>query len=104
MPLTTEQRDALMNELKTFGANLNLTADQKEKLHGFMSEASEKIHEYKQQNPNATPVDMMKKVAENRTALRGRLVNFLTPEQLTKWDSEVAKAKEFLGQKLTAPA
>jgi hypothetical protein len=26
-----------------------------------------------------------------------RVVKFLTPEQLTKWDAEVAKAKTFLG-------
>jgi hypothetical protein len=41
-------------------------------------------------------------VAENRTAIRERIVSFLTPEQLAKWDAEVAKAKEFLGQKIAA--
>jgi len=41
-------------------------------------------------------------VAKNRTAIRQRWENFLTAEQLTKWDSEMAKAKEFLGQKLAA--
>jgi hypothetical protein len=30
------------------------------------------------------------------------LVSFLTPEQLTKWDAEATKAKEFLSQKLAA--
>jgi hypothetical protein len=104
MPLTPEQREAITNELKTFGASLNLSEDQKHKLHGFLTEASEKIHEYKQQNPNATPVDVVKKVAENRAVLRERLVNFLTPEQLTKWDAEMSKAKAFLGQKLAAAA
>ena len=104
MPLSPEQRDALANELKTFGASLNLSEDQKQKLHGFMTEASEKIHEYKQQNPNASPLDMVKKVSENRAALRERLVNFLSPEQLTKWDAEMAKAKMFLGQKLATAA
>jgi hypothetical protein len=104
MPLTSEQREAVANELKKFGASLNLSDEQKQKLHNFMTEASEKIHEYKQQNPNASAQDLIKKVAENRTALRERLVNFLTPEQLTKWDAEVGKAKEFLGQKLAAVA
>jgi hypothetical protein len=33
--------------------------------------------------------------------IRQRVVKFLSPEQLSKWDSEIAKAKEFLGQKLT---
>ena len=31
-----------------------------------------------------------------------RLKNFLSPERLTKWDAEVGKAKEFLGQKVAA--
>ena len=102
MPLTAEQRDAVASELKRFGADLNLSEEQKQKLHSFMTEASEKIQEYKQQNPNASMEDLIKKVADNRAALRQRLVNFLTPEQLTKWDAGVAKAKEFLGQKLAA--
>ncbi|HXZ81535.1 MAG TPA: hypothetical protein VEG30_16530 [Terriglobales bacterium] len=102
MPLTPEQRDAVASELKRFGGELNLSEDQKQKLHTFMAEASEKLHDYKQQNPNASREDLIKKVSENRAAIRQRLVNFLTPEQLTKWDAEVAKAKEFLGQKLAA--
>ena len=102
MPLSTEQRDAVANELKRFGADLNLSEDQKQKLQGFMTEASEKLQEYRQQNPNASKEDVIKKVADNRATIRQRLVNFLTPEQLTKWDAEAAKAKEFLGQRLAA--
>lgn len=102
MHLTTEQRDALANELRTFGVSLNLSEDQKQKRHDFMTEAVEKIHEYKQQNPNASAQDLVRKIAENRAVLRERLVNFLTPEQLVKWDAEMAKAKMFLGQRLAA--
>jgi periplasmic protein CpxP/Spy len=102
MPFTNEQRDAVASELKRIGGELNLSDDQKQKLHGFMTEASEKVQEYKQQNPNATQDDLIKKLAENRAAIRQRIVNFLTPEQLTKWDTEVAKAKEFLGHKVAA--
>jgi Spy/CpxP family protein refolding chaperone len=102
MPLTREQLDAVVGELKQIGADLNLTDEQKQKLQAFMTEASEKVQEYKQQNPSATREDMAKKVLDNRAALRQRLVNFLTPEQLAKWDTEVAKAKEFLGHKIAA--
>ena len=102
MPLTSEQRDAVVAELKRIGASLNLSDDQKQKLQAFMTEASERMQEYRQQNPNATHQDLIKKVTDNRAALRQRVVNFLTPDQLTKWDSEVANAKEFLGQKLAA--
>jgi periplasmic protein CpxP/Spy len=100
--MSPEQRDAITSELKRLGANLNLSEEQKQKLQGFMSEASEKLQAYKQQNPNASKEELIKKVADNRATLRQRLVNFLTPEQLTKWDAEIGKAKEFLGQKLAA--
>lgn len=102
MPLTPEERDAIVAELKRIGATLNLSDEQKQKLQAFMTEASQKVQEYKQQNPNATEQDLIKKVQDNRAALRQRVENFLTPEQLSKWDTEVGKAKEFLGQKLAA--
>ena len=102
MSLTSEQRDTIATELKSLVSSLNLSDDQKQRLQGFMTEASEKVQEYKQQNPNASREDLLKKVAENRTAIRQRLVNFLTPDQLSKWDAEISRAKEFLGQKLAA--
>jgi len=102
MPLTPEERDAVVAELKKIGASLNLSDEQKQKLQAFMTEASQKVQEYKQQNPNATEQDLIRRVQDNRAALRQRVENFLTPEQLSKWDTEVAKAKEFLGQKLAA--
>jgi hypothetical protein len=102
MPLTQEQRNMVVDELKRFATDLSLSEDQKQKVQDFLSEASEKLHEYKQQNPNASREDLIRKVADNRATIRQRLVSFLTPEQLTKWDAEAAKAKEFLGQKLAA--
>ena len=84
MPLTPEQRDAVTSELKRFGIDLNLSEDQKQKLQGFMTDASEKLQEYKQQNPNASKEDLIKKVTENRAAIRQRLASFMTPEQLAK--------------------
>ncbi|HEX7284764.1 MAG TPA: hypothetical protein VF532_01190 [Candidatus Angelobacter sp.] len=102
MNLTQEQRDTISNELKKFGADLNLSEEQKGKFHAFLTESYGKLQEYKSQNPTATKEDIIKKVAANRTQLRERLVNFLTPEQLQKWDAGVARAKEFLGHKIAA--
>jgi hypothetical protein len=102
MNLTREERDQVAAELKRFGADMQLTDDQKAKLHEFLSEARSKVAEYRHTNPNASPGDIIKQVATNREQLRQRLVNFLTPEQLNKWDAEVSKAKEFLGQKIAA--
>ena len=102
MLLTNEQRETVIGELKRIGADLNLSDEQKHKLQDFMVEASEKVQEFRQQNPNATKEEIVKKVMDNRAAIRQRVVNFLTPEQLAKWDAEVAKAKEFLGHKIAA--
>lgn len=102
MNLTPEQRETITGELKKFGTELNLSEEQKGKLHTFLTESYGKLQEYKSQNPHATKEDIIKKVAAHRSQLRERLVNFLTPEQLQKWDAGVARAKEFLGQKLAA--
>jgi periplasmic protein CpxP/Spy len=102
MALSTEEREQVVTELKRFASDLNLTDDQKEKLRVALTEAREKIAEYMQQNPNTTRADVISKVVANRDAIRQRVVTFLSPEQLKKWDDEKAKAREFLGQKIAA--
>jgi hypothetical protein len=67
-----------------------------------MTNASEELEAYKAQNPNASKEDVLRKITDNRTVIRQRLASFLNPEQLSKWDAEVGKAKEFLGQKIAA--
>ena len=102
MPLTSEQREHVADQLKKFGTDLNLSDDQKDKLRGFLEEAKEKVQAYKNANPNASPSVIVKAVSSNRDQLREQVVKFLTPEQLTKWDAAVKSAKEFLGEKLAA--
>ena len=102
MSLTAEQREQVATELKRFAADLNLTEEQKEKLQAALTEARERVGDYLRNNPNTNKADIIAKVRAHRDEIRQRVVNFLTPEQLSKWDSEVAKAKEFLGQKLDA--
>ena len=51
-------------------------------------------------HPNTTKAEIVAKVKEHRGEIHDRIAKFLNPEQLGKWDNEVAKAKEFLGQKL----
>jgi hypothetical protein len=85
-PTSVTQRSGL----KRFATDLNLSEDQKQKLHGFLSEAYDKLQEYKQQNTGVTKEDLIKKVADNRTTIRQRLVSFLTPEQLSQWDASSA--------------
>lgn len=100
MNLTLEQRNQVAAELKRFGTDLQLSDDQKSKLQDFLSEARGKVAQYQQANPSATKADMIRQVATNRDELRQRLTNFLTPDQLQKWDAEVGKAKEFFGQQM----
>ena len=100
MNLTPEQRNQVAAELKRFGADLQLTDEQKNKVQDFLAEARAKVSEYRQANPAATKADIIKHVAAHRDQLRQRLVSFLGPEQLKKWDAEVSKAKEFLGEHL----
>ena len=102
MNLSTEEREQVVTELKRFASDLNLTDDQKEKLRVALTEAREKIAEFLQQNPNTTKADVISTVVANRDAIRQRVVNFLSPEQLEKWDAEKAKAKDFLGQRIAA--
>jgi periplasmic protein CpxP/Spy len=102
MNLTPEQRDQVAAELKRFGADLQLSDDQKSKLQEFLTETRVKVDEYLKANPNAKKADVIREVAAHRDQLRQRLVNFLSPEQLKKWDAEVSEAKEFLGQHMAA--
>lgn len=102
MNLTTEQRDQIAAEVKRFSADLQLTSDQQEKLQTAFQNARGRLGDYMQDHPNVTRADIVKEVSSHRDQIRQRVVNFLNPEQLKKWDAEVSKAKEFLGQQMAA--
>lgn len=100
MPLTVEEREQVASELKRFAHDLNLTDEQKEKLHSSLGEAREKVAAYLKEHPNTSRAEIISKVKEHRAEIRRRVESFLSPDQLQKWDAEAAKAKEFLGQRL----
>ena len=97
MNLGPEATQAVQQELKRFAADLNLSEDQKSQLKTVLENARGKLDEIRKNNPDITKADVIAKLKEVRAPLRERVVAFLTPEQLTKWDAEVAKAKAFLG-------
>ena len=97
--MTPEELSNIAVELKRLGTELNLSDNQKEQLRNFLTEKYEKLQEYRKQNPNISKDDVAQYIAKNRTAGREKIEKFLTPEQLTKWDAEVAKAKDFLSQR-----
>jgi hypothetical protein len=93
-----------MNEMKQFSTALNLSDDQKQRMQEFLAGAYEKVQEYRRQNPNASQEDLLGRITENRVSIRQRLAGILTAEQLTKWDTEVQKIKDFLVIKTIAAA
>ena len=97
MDLSPEATAAVQQELKRFAADLNLSEDQKARLKTALENARERLDEIRKTNPEITRADVVAKLKEVRGPLRERLTAFLSPEQLTKWDAEVAKAKAFLG-------
>ena len=100
MTMTPEQLGQVATELKRFAADLNLSNEQKEKLQSALAEGRERVGEYLKTHPNTSKAEIVAKVKEHRGEIHDRVAKFLNPEQLGKWDNEVAKAKEFLGQKL----
>lgn len=95
--LSPEAKQAVATELKRFAGELNLSDDQKSKLQQALENAREKIEQVRQANPDLTKADVIAKLKSVRGAARERVVQFLTPEQLSKWDAEMSKAKSFLG-------
>ena len=97
MSISDEQGQAIRNELKRIAGDINLSDEQKTKVHERLAFAAGRLFEYKKSHPEVTRQDVIKAVGSHRAELREGLERFLTPEQLKKWDAEVAKAKEFLG-------
>lgn len=97
MQLSPDVRESIKSELTRFGADLKLSEDQKTRLAAAMETARTKFEEYRTEHPQASKADILMKLKDARGPLRERLTNFLTPDQLTKWDAEIAKAKSFLG-------
>lgn len=95
--LSPEAQQAVATELKRFGGDLNLSNEQKSKLKTALESARERIDEIREANPDLARADVIAKLKSVRVTARERLVQFLTPEQLAKWDAEMGKAKNFLG-------
>jgi hypothetical protein len=100
MTMTAEQREQVATELKRFAADIDLSEEQKEKLGVALVEGRERVGAYMKAHPNTTKAEIVAKVKEHRGEIHDRVAGFLNPEQLDKWDKEVAKSKEFLGQRL----
>jgi protein CpxP len=89
-------------ELKRFAAELKLSDSQKTQLKTVLENAGERMDAIREKHPDVTKPDVIAKLKEVRSSLRERVEKFFTPEQLAKWDAEIAKAKTFLGHTVTS--
>jgi periplasmic protein CpxP/Spy len=100
--MTPERIDAVTTELKRFAQELSLSDTQKEQLRPHLGDKYARLQEFMKQNANISITELVQKIVSIRGSLREQVVKFLTPQQLAKWDAEVARAKEFLGQNMAA--
>jgi len=89
-------------ELKRFAAELKLSDSQKTQLKTVLENAGERMDAIREKHPDVTKPEVIAKLKEVRSSLRERVEKFFTPEQLAKWDAEIAKAKTFLGHTVTS--
>jgi hypothetical protein len=100
--ITSGELDLIRNEMKRIVQTLDLTDKQQGRVRATLADAYQDLSEYKRQHPSASNEDLVKRLAANRDSVRKSLAEFLTAEQLTQWDDELARGKEFLGQKLAS--
>jgi|HubBroStandDraft_6_1064221.scaffolds.fasta_scaffold2289036_1 hypothetical protein len=100
--ITSGEGDIIRNELNRFVQRLDLTDRQQGRVRAALADAYQDLREYKRDHPNASNEDFVRRVAANQDSVRKNVAAFLTEEQLTQWDAEVSRVKEFLGQKLAA--
>jgi protein CpxP len=100
--MTTEARTKIVDEVKRFAADLNLSESQKSQLQTAYEKAEDRIEAIRKANPDVTRADVIKKLAAARDQIREHIEKFLTPDQLKKWDAEMSKARTFLGHPMQA--
>ena len=98
--MRADMNEQVATELKRFAADLKLTDEQRAQLKPALEDAHKRIEVIREQNPNASKEDKANQLKAVRGSSRERVTKILTPEQLTKWDTEVTKAREFLGERI----
>jgi hypothetical protein len=95
--MTVEAKSKISDEIKRFATDLNLSESQKSQLQTAYENAETRMEEIRKENPDVTRADVIRKLVAARDQIRERIVKFLTPDQLKKWDAEMSKARTFLG-------
>lgn len=100
--MTTEVRTKILDEVKRFAADLNLSETQKGQLQTAFEGAEDRMEAIRKSNPDVTRADVIRKLVAERDQIRERVVAFLSSEQLERWDAEMSKARTFLGHPMQA--
>jgi len=82
--MTPDVRSRIEDEVRRFATELNLSDAQKAQLRTAFENSEAKLDDN-------TPAGKV------RDSIREQVTKILTPQQLTKWDAEMSKAKTFLG-------
>jgi len=82
--MTPDVRSRIEDEVRRFVTELNLSDTQKSQLRTAFENGEAKLDE------NNAP-------GKVRDSIREQVTKILTPQQLTKWDAEMSKARTFLG-------
>ena len=102
MRLNIQQLGMVASEVGKFDIVLNLSPEQRQILQDLLRQASERLEEYKRQNPRLSTVALAQRAIDNRSVVRQRMAHFLTREQIGKWDAKAAGEPDFLGLKIVA--
>jgi periplasmic protein CpxP/Spy len=84
--MTPHVKSRIEDEVRRIATDLNLSDAQKAQMRAALEHAEGKLD-----------TDSPTRV---RDSIREQVTKILTPQQLTKWDAEMAKAKTFLGREL----
>ena len=84
--MTPHVKSRIEDEVRRIATDLNLSDAQKAQMRAALENAEGKLE-----------TDSPGRV---RDSIREQVTKILTPQQLTKWDAEMAKAKTFLGREL----
>jgi hypothetical protein len=87
--MTPDVKSRIEDEIRRFAADLNLSDPQKAQLRTAFENAETKLDA-------GTPFQKV------RDSIREQATMILTPQQLTKWDGAMSKARTFLGHAIKA--
>ena len=82
--MTPDVKSRIEDEVRRIATELNLSDAQKAQMRTALEHAEAKLD-----------TDAPGRV---RDSVREQITKILTPQQLTKWDAEMSKAKTFLGR------